>query len=1545
HRDVKIKSAGGRIAGQIVLKGVAISPDLKAEIVKLNFSIAKYILNKGDITPALSSIEIEGANVRVTRDKNNNINLVSLFVDPNAKSDSSAAPPPKINIKIKDSKVNYIDQAGIYEKINSTPYHFNFLVKSGVINLKNPQEMKFSLNAFQDNSIIKINGNYNPAKEKYNIVLSAKNLNAKKWGPFAVPLDLIYKSGHTNLELNLKNDYLKIFTSGIINGSSVKVNGELKDFTRPTIDFKIEAKNALLEEIKPVFPELSSLDIKGLGNAKFKINGSVNSLKYLIDLDIKKGFFYQHPFTGKTSLLYKNDILTISSSKLNIFKGKMAAEGTVDFNTSVPKLNIKISSSNTSLYDLSYKTPGIKGSGAYTLTLSGNINRFIGSLKGSFSNASVLGQPISNAEIDFAHENGETLLEKINIYSKDAYFKSFGSISKNLETALSVEASGIQLSGENFTGKIQSHVKNFSGGILFKLGPEFFSSPVRNITARGAIEIGRTQIAEQIIDSGSGKIAIARGMINIPHFIVKKGGSTVNLYGQTGINIATKLKIVSKQLNLEDAKILNLVLPQQLKNPQGICDLDISVGGTIKREEKMTSLDPFLDLDYKGKFSLLKGNFNGIIINSAKTDFQLKKRELSIKSAEVNGKNSKITLSLFLDKDKIDLSSKGKIDFSDFSTHLAQFGRIDGSGNYELNYSGKLSDPKVVLLLDFKNFVYNNVYLGKMKSKVSYAKGELTLTEPLIIESKNSKYELAGKIFTGKNINNPKWDLDFKIHKASLEKLLPLSLKIAKLVSAKTKKGSTISEAAYNIKKLKLPAISAYTKDGELLLYAKEGPSYLKAWAALEKTLKKIDTDNIPKFWHGIRGQVRAHAKVQGTTADPIVSFAAKMNDCFYNNYQADSLEIQGKYENDLINFNKFLLGKKRGSFLVWGIFDPKGSNNNLAFKAKEMPVDLLELVCGKKEYIGNFNLNGTISGSFSKPEASLSLVGKNLSLAKIKYKQISAEASLANNFLKLKHFTIATDNDISKCFGTYSLDDSSLDLSISLNGLGIGIINLFNQEVYFVDGKTKGQLQIYPSLKQPRVKGFLTVNNSSFRLNKYDSEIVSASLQMEADGNTISIPQIYGYWVGKTTKNKPNLIALAASINLETGSLEARAKNTHLNLALENTFSGEIETKDIALKGTTNKMLLSGQMEFNDGVIYLPKQTKKSSAQKAAALPLNFDMVLNFNKNMYLTAGDVNTIDLSNLFLSLEFSGREIKLKGNTIRPELIGQVDFKRGNITVFNREFDLLSIAKQKNYYPYEYDKTSPNYAILSPEYGSMPYLNLTADVVVETTDDSDSINNTGTENISSTTKKKTVNIVTHLKGVPGSSDSTQGLKTNFEAFDEDKTTQPPQMVKAAYSEQQVKVLLLPDYVKSLIGAGKGDVEGTDIFADYLGSRLQVLVFRNLERNLEKALGLESLTLQYNFGKDIRRNLGRSGYAGPKPLYGVGFVKGFFDRLYFGVKYLQYDQEEVLQSGGTNFNYEISYKLSPSLSFAYYREPLTYTGVDTDYYKITLKNGVQF
>jgi len=124
HRDVKIKSAGGRIAGQIVLKGVAISPDLKAEIVKLNFSIAKYILNKGDITPALSSIEIEGANVRVTRDKNNNINLVSLFVDPNAKSDSSAAPPPKINIKIKDSKVNYIDQAGIYEKIKQHSLSF-----------------------------------------------------------------------------------------------------------------------------------------------------------------------------------------------------------------------------------------------------------------------------------------------------------------------------------------------------------------------------------------------------------------------------------------------------------------------------------------------------------------------------------------------------------------------------------------------------------------------------------------------------------------------------------------------------------------------------------------------------------------------------------------------------------------------------------------------------------------------------------------------------------------------------------------------------------------------------------------------------------------------------------------------------------------------------------------------------------------------------------------------------------------------------------------------------------------------------------------------------------------------------------------------------------------------------------------------------------------------------------------------------------------------------------------------------------------------------
>jgi len=191
----------------------------------------------------------------------------------------------------------------------------------------------------------------------------------------------------------------------------------------------------------------------------------------------------------------------------------------------------------------------------------------------------------------------------------------------------------------------------------------------------------------------------------------------------------------------------------------------------------------------------------------------------------------------------------------------------------------------------------------------------------------------------------------------------------------------------------------------------------------------------------------------------------------------------------------------------------------------------------------------------------------------------------------------------------------------------------------------------------------------------------------------------------------------------------------------------------------------------------------------------------------------------------------------------------------------------------------------------------------------------------------------------------------LNITFDSFFEDKAKTPSELRPAGYNEQEIKVMLLPDFIKSLAGVvrEKGEETGADtnvVIADYLSSRVQTFVFRGLEREMEQRLALESLTLEYNFGKDIRQAMGvkeEKRMEDEKPDLRVGFVKGFFDKLYLDVRYDQTAMDTGAQV--SSLNYQLTYKLSPIWSIIYYREPLSLQEIASGYQKVTLRAGLSF
>jgi hypothetical protein len=272
------------------------------------------------------------------------------------------------------------------------------------------------------------------------------------------------------------------------------------------------------------------------------------------------------------------------------------------------------------------------------------------------------------------------------------------------------------------------------------------------------------------------------------------------------------------------------------------------------------------------------------------------------------------------------------------------------------------------------------------------------------------------------------------------------------------------------------------------------------------------------------------------------------------------------------------------------------------------------------------------------------------------------------------------------------------------------------------------------------------------------------------------------------------------------------------------------------------------------------------------------------------------------------------------------------------LFDREFTLISTKIQEKYYGLTREKINENAATFKGGSGSaaiIPELNLTAKVVVD---------NYVTDDAGEQTKEK-VTVISHITGMPYVKDEQRGIKVSFDSFKEE--TGLTNIEKAGYSEDEVKAMLLPDFLKSALGtATTSDINSTEIMVNYLSGRAQNYFSSTLGRQIEKALGLESLILEYNVGRDLRRSLGTTSSDDEEEIWGVGFVKGFFDKFYIDLRYTEAVETQT-QITKEYFNYELTYKLSKIWSIAYYCEPdnLNFDQLLNGDYKTTLKASFKF
>ncbi|MCU0640846.1 MAG: translocation/assembly module TamB domain-containing protein [Candidatus Margulisbacteria bacterium] len=1542
-KPVTIERAGGVLVGQIDLYGVTFPGLGRAEKVILTYNPLEYALNKGDMVKALTKITVDQATVRIERDRRGRWNVLSLLA-PDSKQESGP-PPFRGWLVLQACRVDYSDEIGF--RPNAPRFAVRAEDVNGRVNLRRLDKITFSLTGALPEKVI-ASGSFDQPSGRFDLQVTAEKLPADPWVNYTVPLpDLVARHGQVDVLLQL--------APAKTPGWPVALTGKFT-LHDAAAGYQQVSASGINGELFLVDDSLSFRNVRGrVNDLQVTVNGRLfdfAALKLDSQVIVHQGKIYDQAVRGTFAANLRKNLLQLTTSDLGLYGGRATVRAALDLAGAQPRLELDGKFSGLNLALLARSAPGVEGTATGTLDLRGPLNALRGQVNAKLNKGLVLGQPMDSLDATFRLKDNNFLLDQCGARGGNALFIANGELTRDFRFKLNAEAAGLRLAGRGPAGRMGATLNSFRGSLGGRLDQFFLATPLKHLTADGQVELVGGFVGEQTFDRAAGKLSIGGGRISISDAAISNGSSAVAVDGVTGIGCPTDLKIAGPLVDLEELKILNLFLPEELRDPIGLVSFEAALTGALSAETELTALDPLLDLNLVSRVTLRDGRIAEVPIDYAEASFSWQARALTVADTCLYLPDSSLELNLTLSRNgQIRGLLTGVTDLALLQRLTTNYGRLSGLAGFSLLLTGEAAAPAGSAAFWLQEFSLNDLHLDRVEGSVAWHNDRLIVLRPISLTLGADRYSFTGD-FSAAGLT-----VDFRVVQADLGSAFNLYQKGQAEFFRRFSPPAQHGRAVIDLAGFQLPQLSAFADNGTFRLYQGEQPKYfLQRFAQVRKDFERQLAKSPAET---LGGTLTGEVKLAGVLPHLTGEVRAAVDRGELRAYRFDDLQFVGRLQPGKFKIDRAVLHKNGGELTIRGDYD-LADTLFLHLIANNLPVDLLELIFPGKKYRGNFNMNAGIDGPISAPRFTLAAAGRGISLAGADFDEVTISATKRGPYFYLHELSLLQEGRLSKAYGSVALTTpGKIALEADLQGNALGLLNLFTDQVEWRQGDSTVKLKMTGSLLDPQISGRATVTQGRLFVRALDSELHDLQGSASIESNLLSIHSLTGIWQGKRTREVANPLGLAGTIDLsralnETGELDLdlRFSPTRVYAAFPNLYVGALGIERLSLTGPLRFDLsqgpqLTGKLAVADAVITL---TQDGSGGRP--FPLDLDLTVDLNKNVYAAMGDVTTLNLSNILMNLEIAGTGLKISGSLAQPVMLGQIDVKRGTVNIFNREFNLLNLEQQKRYYPYDADKVQANRALFKGREsvaGIMPELNIAASVIVDNT----------TRDAEGKSVNKPINIVAKLTGTIGAREESQALKIGLAAFNEDKTKSPPEMVPVNYNEQDLKVMLLPDFIKSLAGIGRPEQvnqEKSDtnaIVADYLSSRVQSLLFRGLEREVESKLGLESLTLEYNFGPRFREAMGIrdiKGFESEKPAWSVGFVKGFFDRLYVDVRYSQaMEQTSSSASEGsaaaTSFNYQLTYKLTPIWSIIYYREPLSMQQVSTGYSKLTLKAGFSF
>jgi translocation and assembly module TamB len=580
---------------------------------------------------------------------------------------------------------------------------------------------------------------------------------------------------------------------------------------------------------------------------------------------------------------------------------------------------------------------------------------------------------------------------------------------------------------------------------------------------------------------------------------------------------------------------------------------------------------------------------------------------------------------------------------------------------------------------------YGRFVGDRLTGQVRYAKGVATLSQARLVQGEN-QYQLDATLT---HFADPQVSGRLLIAQSQVEDLLSVAKSLGAGLGAPAPNSPTLGRAK-NVKTE--PVDLANIPLWQQLQRLAEVDELLA-----QRKQQQASTNALPN-WEKLKGRIAGEVRFAGSAKLGLSgTFDLAGQNWSLEPYKIDQIVAKGRLDKSglIVEPISFTSGSSMASFTGRVGGDRQSGQLTVAQVPLESIADFLDLpvnvtgkLNGSAQLAGQWD-NPSLAGQFSVEQGVLNRASIQNATTAFSYKNARLGFNSSANIDSPEPIQIQGNVPYALPFSSVKPSTDQLDISMSVKDQGLALVNLFSDQVSWVDGKGNLSLQVKGTLTKPLLFGSLALKDATLRSPTFPEALTQVNGSVQFNSDSLNVAELSGRY------NKGQLM-VKGSIPIFDEKLPVA---TPLSVALDNTalkikglYKGQVNG-NLNVGGSVFRPLIGGFVALDNGEVLLAAtstaQASGTSSSNGGSGPASAAF-----QGLQVRLGD-NIRILQPPVLSFIASGT-INLDGSVDAPRPEGTVKFTKGNVYLFTTLFRV--------------DERRENYAKFTPAYGLDPLLNL-------------------------------------------------------------------------------------------------------------------------------------------------------------------------------------------------------------------------------------------